>query len=117
LPNLDAAIAIATYAAFLGSLTENRCSINESHCRRAEHHAARWSDRLHPLSHPYLLADSGVTQGSRTDFASDHLTRIDPYAQGQLDAVMIANLHGQPCEFVLDFQCGQTRPHGMVLQR
>jgi len=96
---------------------ENRCALNQPCGGRAEHHPTRRGHRLHPLGHPHLLADRGVAQGGRTDFASDHLTRIEPYAQGQFDAVVIANLRGQPCECVLDFQCRTTRPHGMVLQR
>ena len=44
--------------------TENRCALNQSRCRRAEHHTPRRSHRLHPLSHPDLLTDSGVTERS-----------------------------------------------------
>ena len=43
-------------------LTQSRCAINQPCGGRAEHHPARRGDRLHPLSHPDLLADRGVTQ-------------------------------------------------------
>ena len=55
-------------------LAENCCAFNQACGGRAEHHTARRSDRLHPLSHPHLLANSGVAQRSRADLASDHLT-------------------------------------------
>src|ERR1700756_5031127 len=71
-------------------LTKSRYSIGRA-VGPAEHHPTRLSHRLHPLSHPHLLLDSGVAQGSRADFASDHLPRIKPYAQGQFDIVTSAN--------------------------
>ena len=54
---------------FFGALDPNRlrlaescCAFNQSCGGRAEHHPARRSDRLHPLSHTHLLTDGGVTQ-------------------------------------------------------
>ena len=43
-------------------LAQRRCAINQSRGRRAEHHPARRSDRLHPLRHSDLLTDRGVTE-------------------------------------------------------
>ena len=65
-------------------LAESRCAINQSRGGRAEHHPTRRSDRLHPLSHPDLLTDSGVTERARTDLTGDHLTRVQarPAAAG-----------------------------------
>ena len=43
-------------------LAERRCAINQPRGGRAEHHPTRRSDRLHPLRHPDLLTDGGVTE-------------------------------------------------------
>src|ERR1700757_561302 len=54
---------------FIGTLDLNqirfaeRCSVlNESRSRVAEHHSTRRGHRLHPLSHPDLLTDGGVSE-------------------------------------------------------
>ena len=65
-------------------LTESRCAINQSRGGRAEHHPTRRRDRLHPLSHPHLLTDGGVTERTRTDLTGDHLTRVQADPQLQL---------------------------------
>ena len=70
-------------------LAESRCAINQSRGGRAEHHPARRSDRLHPLSHPDLLTDSGVTERPRTDLTGDHLTRVQAHPQLQFDTVAV----------------------------
>ena len=57
-------------------LAESRCAINQSRGGRAEHHPTRRSDRLHPLRHPHLLTDGGVTERPRTDLTGDHLTGV-----------------------------------------
>ena len=62
-------------------LAQSRCAINQSRGGRAEHHPTRRSDRLHPLSHPDLLTDGGVTERRRTDFTGDHLTRVQAHPQ------------------------------------
>ena len=43
-------------------LTERRCAFNQSRGGLAEHHPTRRRDRLHPLRHPDLLTDGGVTE-------------------------------------------------------
>ena len=71
---------------FLGTLdsdhlrfTESRRAINQPCGGRAEHHPARRSDRLHPLSHSDLLTDRGVTQSAGADFTGDDLTRVESH--------------------------------------
>ena len=52
-------------------LDQGRRAINQPCGGRAEHHPTRRSNRLHPLSHPDLLADRGVTQCVRTDLPGE----------------------------------------------
>src|SRR5262245_48639590 len=52
----------------------------------AEHHPARRRHRLHPLGHSDLFADRSVSTCARTNFACDHLTRVQAHAQSQVDA-------------------------------
>ena len=65
-------------------LAESRCAINQSRGGCAKHHPTRRSDRLHPLSHPHLLTDSGVTERPRTDLTGDHLARVQAHPQPQI---------------------------------
>jgi short-subunit dehydrogenase involved in D-alanine esterification of teichoic acids len=44
-------------------------------------------DRLHPLRHPHLLTDGGVTERPRTDLTGDHLTRVKSHPQPQIHTV------------------------------
>src|SRR6476659_5325502 len=94
---------------FLGALnpnhlrfTQNRRPVHQPRGRFRQHHPTRRRHRLHPLSHPHLLTHSGVTQSDRADLTSDYLTGIEPYTQGQVDAVAIADLGSQQCTFFLD---------------
>ncbi len=41
---------------------QGKIVLNEAGGRLAEHHPARRRDRLHPLSHPDLLTNGGVTE-------------------------------------------------------
>jgi hypothetical protein len=59
---------------FLGTLGADQlrftqiCTITNRSCnRRTEHHRTRRSDRFHPMCHPVLLTNGGVTQGTRTE--------------------------------------------------
>ncbi len=127
---LDSALAF-TYAHqamggnwFLGTLntdhlrfTESRCAINKSRGGRREHHPARRSNRLHPLSHPHLLTNSGVTERPRTHFTGDHLTRVQADPQLQLDTVAVLDVDGEPLRLVLDTEGRQTGANGVILQR
>ena len=97
-------------------LTESRCAIDESRGRRAQHHPAGRSDRLHPLSHPDLLADGGVTERPRTDLTSDHLTRVQADPQLQLDTVAVLDVDGKPLRFLLNAQGRQAGTNSVVLQ-
>ena len=83
-------------------LAESRCAINQPCGRRAEHHPTRRSDRLHPLSHPDLLADGGVTQSARADLTGDHLTGVQAHPQPQFDTVAVVDLHGEPLRLLLN---------------
>ena len=64
-------------------LTQGRCAINQSRGGRAEHHPTRRCDRLHPLGHPHLLTDRGITQRPRTDLTGDHLPRVEAHPHSQ----------------------------------
>ena len=98
-------------------LTERRCAINQSRGGRAEHHPARRSDRLHPLSHPDLLTDSGVTERARTDFTGDHLTRVQAHPQLQFDTVAVLDVGRKPLRLLLNTQRRQAGANSVILQR
>ena len=70
-------------------------AFDQSSSRFAEHHRARRGDRFHPLRHPDLLPNGGVTQGARTDLPRNHFTGIQPHPQLQIDAVNAPNLVSQ----------------------
>src|ERR1700761_6299223 len=53
----------------------------------AEHHSIRRRHRLHPLGHPDLFTDGGVTRSARADLAGNHLTGVDADPQAQVDRV------------------------------
>jgi hypothetical protein len=84
--------------------TQNRRAINQSGGGRAEHHPTRRSDRLHPLSHPDLLANSGVAERPGTDFTGDHLTGVQAHPQPEVDTVAILDPGREPLRFLLNAQ-------------
>ena len=88
---------------------ESRSAINQSRGGRAEHHPARRSDRLHPLSHPDLLTDGGVTERPRTDLTGDHLTGVQAHPQPQLHTVAVLDLDGKPLRLLLNAQAPPGR--------
>ena len=98
-------------------LAESRCAINQSRGGRAEHHPTRRCDRLHPLSHPDLLTDGGVTERPRTDFTGDHLTGVQAHPQLQIHTVAVLDLDGKPLRLLLNAQGRQTGANSVVLQR
>ena len=98
-------------------LSEAACAFNQSRCGRAEHHPARRCHRLHPLSHPHLLTDGGVTERARTDLTGDHLAGIEANPQLQFDTVAALDLFGKPLRLVLHTQRRQAGANGVVLQR
>ena len=75
--------------------TKERDAVDQACSRSAEHHPARRGDRFHPLRHADLLADGGVTKGSRTDFAGDHLAGVQADPQLEIDAVALVNVVGE----------------------
>ena len=97
--------------------TESRCALNQSRGRRAEHHPTRRSDRLHPLRHPDLLTNGGVTERPRTDLTGDHLTGVQSHPQPQVHTVAVLDLDGKPLRLLLNAQGRQTGTNGVVLQR
>ena len=99
------------------TLAESRCTINQSRGRCAEHHPTRRSDRLHPLGHPHLLTDCGVTERPRTHFTGDHLARVQADPQLQLDTVAVLDVDGKPLRLFLDAQGRQTGTNSVILQR
>ena len=56
-------------------LAQSRRALDQPRGGRAEHHPARRGHRFHPLRHPDLLTDGGVTQRARTDLTGNHLDR------------------------------------------
>jgi hypothetical protein len=48
-------------------LAESRSALDQARSRCTHHHPTRRSDRLHPLRHPHLLTDRGVTQSAGAD--------------------------------------------------
>ena len=83
----------------------------------AEHHPTRRGDRLHPLRHPDLLTDRGVTQRARTDLTGDHLTGIQSDPQLQIHTVTVSDLDGEPLGLLLNAQGRQTGANSVILQR
>jgi hypothetical protein len=57
-------------------LTEDRDVVDQPCGGCAEHYPTRRGNRLHPLSHPHLLTDRGITHWTRTDLTGEHPTRI-----------------------------------------
>ena len=98
-------------------ISQNHNVIDQS-CRRfAEHHPTRRRGRLHALRHADLLTDRGVTRIGRADFAGDHLTRVQPDPQQQLDAVTVVDLGGQLGVLGLNLQRRHACPKSVILQR
>ena len=96
--------------------TQRRCAIDQSRGGDAEHHPAGRSDRFHPLGHPHLLTDGGVTERPRTDLAGDHLTGVQPHPQLQLHTVTVVDVGGESLRLDLDAQRSQTRAIRVILQ-
>jgi len=108
----------------LGTLDVNQFGFAESHCAidqprggLAEHYTARWSYRLHPLSHSDLLTDRGVTERTRTDLTDDHLTGIKSHPQQQLHTVAVMKVDRKPLRLLLKAQCSHARACCVILQR
>ena len=98
-------------------IAQGRHAINQPRGRRAEHHPTRRSDRLHPLSHPHLLTDGGVTEWAGTDFTGDHLARVQAHPQLQLHTVPLSDVDGKPLRLLLYAQRRQAGAESVILQR
>ena len=70
-------------------LAESRRALDEPRRGRAEHHPTRRGHRFHPLRHPDLLTDGGVTERPRTDLTGDHLTGVQSHPQLQVHTVAV----------------------------
>ena len=81
---------------------ESRSAINESRCRRAEHHPTGPGHRFHPLREAHLLANCGVAERSRTDFTGDHLTGVQSHPQPQVHTVPLLDFDGKPPRLLLN---------------
>ena len=77
----------------------------------------RWSDRLHPLRHPDLRTNGGVTERPRTDLTGDHLTGVKSHPQLEVHTVALSDFDGKPLRLFLNAQGRQTGTNGVVLQR
>ena len=98
-------------------LAQGRHAINQPRGRRAQHHPAGGSDRLHPLSHPHLLTDGGVTKWAGTDFTGDHPARVQAHPQPQLHTVTLCYFDGKPLRLLLNPQRRKTSAESVILQR
>ncbi len=96
--------------------TESRRTLNKSRRGLTEHHPIRRCHRFHPLRHTDLLTDGGVTERPRADFARDHLARVQPHTQPQVDAVAVFDLSGESGGLTLNAQSCQTGANGVVFQ-
>ena len=84
----------------------------------AEHHPAGRGDRFHPLRHPDLLADRGVTRCARADFAGNHLGRNSgPTRSRSVDTVAALDFDRPVVhDLLLDVQRRQTGAKSVILQ-
>jgi len=89
-------------------------AINKSRCRRAEHHPTRWCHRFHPLGHPDLFTDGGVTRCTRTDFTGDHLTGVKSHPQLQIHTVAVFDFSGHSDGLILNAQGSETGTNDRV---
>jgi hypothetical protein len=98
-------------------LTQHCGVLHQASGRFAKHHPTRLGDRLHPLRHPDLLTDSGVTQSARADLTGDHLARVQAHPQLQLHTVAVVDFKGESLGLLLKTQGGQAGANSAVLQR
>ena len=99
------------------ALTEHNSILDAPSGRLAEQDTARRCRGLHPLRHPYLLTERGVTEVGGADLAGDHPAGIQPDAQPQVDPIATGNLDGQALRGLLDVQSRETRAKCMSFQR
>ena len=74
------------------AFAQGRRAINQPRGGRREHHPARF----HPLSHPHLLTDGGVTEWAGTDFTGDHLARVQAHPQQEVYTVALSDVDRKP---------------------
>ncbi len=96
--------------------TEQGDGIDQACGRVTHHHAAGRRHRLHALRHPDLFTDRGVRHRARTDFAGDHLTRIQADPQLQGDVIAALDVSRQALDVRLNVERGAACAHGVVLE-
>ena len=64
---------------------QSACALNQSCGGVLSLPPQRGRHRLHPLRHPHLFTNGGVTS---PDLASDHLTQVQPDTQLQVDVAV-----------------------------
>ncbi len=99
------------------SVAESRSALNQPCSGQAEHHPTRRCHRLHPLRHPDLFTDGGVTEWPRTDFTGDHLTGVKSHPQLEADTVAVLHCDGKPLRLLLNAQGRKTSTNSVILQR
>ena len=82
-----------------------------------QHHPARRGHRFHPLRHPDLLTDRGVTQRPRTDLTGDHLTGVQSHAHLEVHTVALSDFDGKPLGLLLNAHGRQAGTNRVILQR
>src|ERR1700731_1599782 len=95
---------------------QGKIVLNEAGGSLAGYPPPRRRDRLHPLSHPDLLTNGGVTESARTDLTSNHLARVQPDPQLEIDTVAAFNFDGKWPRILLDCQRCETGTDSVVLQ-
>ena len=82
--------------------TEHHRALDQSCGGRAEHHPTSRSGRLHPLSHPDLLTDGGVSERPTTDFTSDHQAGVKSHPELQINAVALTDVGRKSLRLLLN---------------
>ena len=99
------------------NFSESRRALDQPRRGRAEQHATRRCHRFHPLSHPHLLTNGGVTERPRTDLTGDHLTGVKSHAQLEVDTVALSNVDAKSLRLLLNTQGRQAGTDCVILQR
>ena len=97
-------------------LTQHRRVLDQSCSGLAQHHSTGRGDRFHPLRHPYVLADGGITRRARTDITGDHLTGVQTDAQLQCNATAALEFTRESLCLTLNALSRKTRAERVIFQ-
>ena len=89
-------------------------SLDEAGGRLRTQHTAWWRRSLHPLRHPDMMTNGGV---SGADLARNDLAGVKSDAELQIDIVASKYFRGQLFGHCLDLQRSEASPHGVVFKR